>query len=157
MEKVFIGFVFIAGIAALIAGGFWLYDIYDNNLHVNQYEPQVTQYDMNVESCSSYRAADEQMNATYKEILKKYNDEPIFLETLKKAQRAWLAFRDAEMVARYPEEDKQYHYGSVYPMCRCAEIAYLTQQRIDMLREWVTAEEGDVCTGSQSWLRSTPQ
>lgn len=110
-----------------------------------------SQHDINVEACADYRTADEQLNATYKEILKRYNDDPVFLEALKKAQRAWLAFRDAEMVARYPEEDKQYHYGSAYPMCSCAGIAYLTRERAYILREWLTAEEGDVCNGSRRW------
>jgi uncharacterized protein YecT (DUF1311 family) len=33
---------------------------------------------------------------------------------LKQAQRAWIAFRDAHLEARFPKADKQAEYGSAY-------------------------------------------
>ena len=72
-----------------------------------------------------------------------------FPDKLRNAQRAWLTFRDAELEAKFPFEDKQYHYGSVYPMCANLFLARRTQERIKHLREWLDGtEEGDTCAGS---------
>lgn len=108
-----------------------------------------TQLDLNEDACTSYQKADAELNKTYKAILRKKSDDPVFLAAMKKAQRAWVAFRDAEIEAVYPEADKQAQYGSVYPMCNCGVAAHLTQQRVEQLKAWLTAEEGDVCNGSK--------
>jgi hypothetical protein len=48
-------------------------------------------------------------------------------------------------------------YGSAYPMCRCADLALLTTQRIEQLQAWLHAEEGDVCAGSRMpWADQNP-
>ena len=73
----------------------------------------------------------------------------MFIRKLREAQRAWLAFREAELAARYPEQDKRLSYGSVYPMCRRQVLAELTGQQTAQLRQWLAgAEEGEVCAGS---------
>lgn len=108
-----------------------------------------TQQELNDGACAEYRKVDAQLNETYQAILRKKGDDAVFLAALKKAQRAWIAFRDAELEAVYPEEDKRVHYGSVYTMCSCSLATELTQQRVEQLTTWLTAEEGDVCSGSR--------
>lgn len=107
-----------------------------------------TQADMHDQACAEFKKADESLNKTYKKILADYKDEKAFLEKLKKAQRAWLAYRDAHLEAIYPEEDKTY-YGSVFGMCACTDKKELTEQRTNELKKWIDGVmEGEVCRGS---------
>ncbi len=109
-----------------------------------------TQYEVNTKTCNEYESADQKLNAVYRQILEKYKSDTAFIAKLKTAQRAWLAFRDAELAAIYPADDKQAEYGSVYLMCSCIELATLTNQRIEQLSGWLlTAKEGDICRGSR--------
>lgn len=107
-----------------------------------------TQADMQDKSCSEFKKADADLNKTYKNILAEYKTDKVFLEKLKKAQKAWLTYRDTHIESIYPEEDKTY-YGSVYGMCYCTAKQELTEQRTKMLKQWVKGvKEGDVCSGS---------
>jgi uncharacterized protein YecT (DUF1311 family) len=103
---------------------------------------------MKEESCGGFKKADADLNKTYKKILAEYKDDKVFLEKLKKTQKAWLTYRDAHIESIYPEEDKSY-YGSVYGMCYCTAKQELTEQRTKILKQWVIGvKEGDVCSGS---------
>ncbi len=59
-------------------------------------------------------------------------------------QKAWEAYRDAQLAALYPQEDIS-SYGSVYPMCLAILKKTLTEGRIRDLRALITSGEGDVC------------
>jgi uncharacterized protein YecT (DUF1311 family) len=112
-------------------------------------ETATTQLKLNQCATSRLKAADDELNRIYQAILRKYKDDREFLEKLRNAQRAWLTFRDAELEAKFPFGDKQYHYGSGYPMCADLFLAQRTQERAKHLREWLDGtEEGDVCAGS---------
>ena len=92
--------------------------------------------------------ADAELNRVYREVRSRYRDDPLFLEKLKIAQRAWIKFRDAHIESQYPQEDK-IAYGSIYGMCSCAELAKLTRARTKQLRLWLVGiEEGEGCYGS---------
>ena len=92
---------------------------------------------------------DKELNAIYQKILTEYTGDQEFIAKLKAAQRAWLKFRDAEMEALFPLQEKGYSYGSIYPMCHSIWLANLTQDRITQLKKWTEkVEEGDVCAGS---------
>lgn len=107
-----------------------------------------TQSDMQDESCAKFKKADAELNKTYKKILTEYKEDKVFIEKLKKAQKAWLVYRDAHVESVYPEEDKSY-YGSVYGTCNCEVKQELTEQRTKMIKQWVKGvKEGDVCAGS---------
>lgn len=108
-----------------------------------------TQLEMNEQAHSKYEKADKEMNRVYQQILKSYHDE-LFIQKLKAAQRAWLAYRDAHLEELYPAKDPKVEYGSVYPMCYSIELEDLTIQRTKVLRQWLDGvQEGDVCTGSR--------
>ena len=108
-----------------------------------------TQSAMNQDACAESKKADQALNATYAKVFKDYAKDPQFLAKLKQAQRAWIAFRDAHLVARFPKADKQAEYGSAYPACRCAVLTELTAQREKELKVWADGiPEGDVCNGS---------
>ena len=61
-------------------------------------------------------------------------------------QKAWEAYRDAQMAALYPPGDIS-SSGSVYPMCLAVLKRALTEGRIRDLKALTTSGEGDVCNG----------
>lgn len=107
-----------------------------------------SQSDMTGCAMKSLDAADKELNQVYQQVLRKYAKDTVFVAKLKTAQKAWLAFRDAELAARFPDSDKS-NYGSVYPMCADNELEAMTRKRTDELRAWLKGtQEGDVCAGS---------
>ena len=107
-----------------------------------------SQTQLNTTACDAVKQADAELNAVYTAILKKNAADRTFIDKLKVAQRAWVAFRDAEMGARYPEEDKS-AYGSAFNLCWCNALADLTKRRTADLKLWRDGiPEGDVCVGS---------
>ena len=107
-----------------------------------------TQSEMNIESSTNTNKADAKLNEIYKKILKEYADDTAFIENLKKSQRAWIVFRDAQIKMKFPERDSQY-YGSIFPLCYNQYLEDLTLARIQTLQEWLDGvEEGDACSGS---------
>jgi len=108
-----------------------------------------TQSAMNQEADKNYRKADAELNSVYNKILKDYKADTKFIAKLKVAQVAWIKFRDAEMNALFPEENKSVQYGSIFPMCWSNALTELTKQRIKKLKVWLNGiEEGEVCPGS---------
>src|SRR5574341_1083599 len=95
-----------------------------------------TQLDLEKKACAELEKADKELNKVYKKILTEYKNDKLFLEKLKKAQKAWLAYRDAHVESIYPEPDTSLKYGSAYGMCYCKTITDLTRQRTKMLKQW---------------------
>ncbi|WP_374562107.1 lysozyme inhibitor LprI family protein [Ideonella sp.] len=110
-----------------------------------------TQGDLNACAGGDMRRADERLNAVYQAVLKKHQADTSFVRKLQAAQRAWLAWRDAEMEALYPGRADPAAYGSVLPMCWSTKIATLTKARAAQLQQWLDGvPEGEVCAGSLS-------
>jgi uncharacterized protein YecT (DUF1311 family) len=111
-----------------------------------------TQSTLNINSTAQFESADNELNTTYQQILKLYQDDPLFINKLRATQHAWIQFRDAELEALYPiqeNENPRFKYGSVYPMCYALAKTDLTRTRIKEMRNWVSGiPEGDVCSGS---------
>lgn len=108
-----------------------------------------TQSKSNQDACTTFKQADALLNKNYNQVLSEYKKNAALIRKLKIAQRAWIAYRDAQIEALYPAPNKRAEYGSVYPTCRCSALAALTTQRTDELKKWIDgAEEGDVCSGS---------
>ncbi len=87
------------------------------------------QGDLDGQSCGEFHKADVALNEAYSKVLKEYAKDEQFIAKLKTAQRAWLEFGDAELEALYPKDNKQAEYGTVYPMCHCSELQFLTEER----------------------------
>ena len=108
-----------------------------------------SQVEINGQACADSAAADRELNAVYQAVLRQNAGDKRFTAKFRAAQRAWVAFRDAEMAARYPAEDVQMEYGSMYNYCYCTEVAALTRQRTEALMRWRDGiAEGDGCSGS---------
>ena len=110
------------------------------------FDTAMTQLDTNDCAAAKYAKADAELNRVYQAVLEKHKDDALSVKKLRAAQRAWLAFRDAELEAKYPHSGERGYYGSVLPMCYSLEKTRLTEERTQRLREWLDeGEEGDVC------------
>lgn len=107
-----------------------------------------TQAEMNKEAYAIFNKSDKQLNKVYKTVLSEYKTDTLFVENLKKSQRIWIQFRDAEMEMKYPNYPEKI-YGSIHPTCRAFYLKELTDKRIETLKNWISGtEENDVCNGS---------
>ena len=107
-----------------------------------------TQGEMNQDAAGEFKAADNKLNAIYRQILEDYKDDAVFLANLKEAQRCWITFRDAQLKMKYPDREPGY-YGSIQPMCEAMYLTELTQERIKTLSLWIDGvAEGDACAGT---------
>jgi uncharacterized protein YecT (DUF1311 family) len=108
-----------------------------------------TQGEMNTDASNAYKKVDMELNNVYQKVLTEYKSDLTFINRLKKAQRIWISYRDAELEMKFPAENKQYEYGSIYPMCVSYFLKGLTEERTEKLRVWLTGiQEGDACSGS---------
>lgn len=148
MKKVIFSFVLLAiGFGLCVFVPLKQNSVQANNVKSNFFS---TQTDMNNQAYQEWKKADDELNKVYSQILKKYKDDKVFIAKFKKAELAWIKFKDAEIEAIYPEEDKMHNYGSVYPMCVNGIATEMTQQRTKELKLWLKGiEEGDVCAGSR--------
>ena len=106
----------------------------------------MTQYAMDVCASKNAHDADAAMNAVYDQLLKRAANADA-RKKLVAAQAAWIAFRKAEIDAKYPADDKQ-TYGTVFPMCADLDIARLTDERTRELKEMLLTHEANVCGGA---------
>ncbi|WP_299439364.1 lysozyme inhibitor LprI family protein [uncultured Aquimarina sp.] len=88
-----------------------------------------TQSEMNKDANNEYQKADIELNNVYQKILIEYKSDSVFIDRLKKVQRIWISYRDAELEMKFPAKNKQAEYGSVYPMCVSNFLKKLTEQR----------------------------
>jgi uncharacterized protein YecT (DUF1311 family) len=101
------------------------------------WDTAMTQLAMNECAGSELKASQTKMAA----LLKKLGVSPD-----NPAQKAWEAYRDAQLEAIYPQEGTP-GYGSVFPMCFAKLKTDLTEGRIRDLKALTTSGEGDVCYG----------
>jgi uncharacterized protein YecT (DUF1311 family) len=109
-----------------------------------------TQLELNECATAEEQKAEEEMNQLYRQLLSGASKNPAYREKLEAAQKAWLAYRDAELEAKYPAQDKRGEYGSVYPMCFANDRTDLVRQRIEEIKALLKQTE-DVCAGE--WPR----
>jgi len=108
-----------------------------------------SQSELNQIANIGYKKADIELNDVYKKILTEYKTDSIFIDRVKKTQRIWISYRDAELEMKFPAENKQAEYGSVYSMCASEFLKELTEERIEKLQVWLKGiEEEEICSGS---------
>ena len=89
---------------------------------------------------SDLKMADQTLNQTYQRIIKRLSDDNDGRSRLVKAQKAWVAFRDAECTFQSSGDDG----GTAAPMVAAQCQATLTQQRTKQLKAYLNCQEGDL-------------
>jgi uncharacterized protein YecT (DUF1311 family) len=97
---------------------------------------------MNICASEDYQAADAKLNAAYQNLIGSEDVEGKRL--LQAAQRAWIAFRDAECAHATAASQG----GSIHAMEVSQCLTKLTNERIQQLAASATCEEGDVSCAS---------
>lgn len=108
-----------------------------------------TQLELNQQAGVRFDEADRAMNAVYAQLRANGAGDPRFLRNLRRAQKAWLAFRDAQVELLYGARDNLARYGSAWPMCASDAKTSLTADRAKQLKAMLESDEGDVC----AWTR----
>lgn len=98
-------------------------------------EPVQTQAEMNQEASADFQKADAELNKIYKRVRESLDEAG--QAKLKAAQRAWLAYRDAEAALEAAPNEG----GSIYPMIVANVMARLTETRVKELKEVLAATE----------------
>jgi uncharacterized protein YecT (DUF1311 family) len=101
-----------------------------------------TQQELNACAADEFKQADRALNEAYAALLKKESGDRTFIKKLRVAQRAWLAFRDAEMEATFACDPAQSCWGSMLPMSMASYKARLTRDRTQRLREMLDQGRG---------------
>lgn len=101
--------------------------------------PSGTQIEMNQCAADDYAAADKKLNATWQKLIAKFKDDKTATTKLKAAQKAWIAFRDAEVAAQFAcnDGDVRVCWGSMYPMLLNSELQALTKARTERLQKYI--------------------
>lgn len=108
-----------------------------------------TQSEMNQCAQDKATAADTKLNEAYAELLAKLKDDAFTRSKVVAAEKAWIAYRDADLAASWPlrpKEDPLLTYGSAHPLCYYTALAEITNQRTSVIQEWMTPREGDICS-----------
>jgi uncharacterized protein YecT (DUF1311 family) len=101
-----------------------------------------TQMDLNACAGGGYERADAAMNAAYGRLMKLIG--PKAKDGLRAAQKAWLPFRDASCAL----EALGVEGGSMQPQVHADCLARVTAARTQVLKGYLSCEEGDVtCVG----------
>ncbi|WP_027925509.1 lysozyme inhibitor LprI family protein [Pseudomonas sp. URMO17WK12:I12] len=95
---------------------------------------------MNQCAAQQNAAADKELNALYQQITTRLKAEPERKKLLVGAQRAWVAFRDAE--CKFSASGVE--GGSVYPLIYSSCTTDLTKARVQTFRNYLKCQEGDV-------------
>jgi uncharacterized protein YecT (DUF1311 family) len=97
---------------------------------------------LNICADADYQAADAKLNATYKNIVS--SNDQASNKLLQTAQRAWIAFRDAECA--YSTADSE--GGSIHPLEVSQCLTELTNERVKQLTSGRNCQEGDASCSS---------
>ena len=102
-------------------------------------------------SQSGYQQIDNNLNGTYKKVVKMYPHN--FIDVLRKAELKWIKFRDADADAFSEIGSPDDKDG-----LRLQRMVELEKQRLKELKEWIDGtEEGDMCAGSIPIIRGFRQ
>ena len=104
--------------------------------------------DQSRNSCSDYLKTKKSMDDMVKSLEEEYAKYPKFLAKFKKAQDAWVAYRDIQLEMIFPEADKA-QYGGFYPTCRCNWLVEMTNEHVDFLVKFVSnTDDVEPCGGA---------
>lgn len=89
---------------------------------------------------ADFQQVDKALNEAFRQIEHRLADDPGAKSRLVHAQRAWIAFRDAECAFQSSGEDGGSAAPTVIALCKAA----LTADRTGQLKTYLNCEEGDL-------------
>ena len=87
-----------------------------------------------------FKQADHALNAAYDQILGRLKTDDRLRQALVAAEKAWIAFRDAECIFRADPSQE----GSIWPMEHLIGLKDETEARTKALSGYLRCEEGDL-------------
>ena len=109
------------------------------NLYGVECNPEGNQLQLNQCALEDFEKADRALNETYQTLIRKRHSEKAYIDALRKAQRAWVRFRDAELNAMFAcdDENPRICWGSMYNLLYLNAKTELTQARTRRLRQYI--------------------
>jgi uncharacterized protein YecT (DUF1311 family) len=101
--------------------------------------PDASQADLNDCYGNAYKKADAELNGLYRQITSRLKDDKPTTKLLIAAQRAWVAFRDAECEFSVSLVAGGTAYGMYHAIC----LEGLTSKRIDDFKNYLKCQESD--------------
>ena len=100
--------------------------------------PGLSQAELNECYGNAYKEADAELNVLYRQITARLKDDKATTELLVAAQRAWVAFRDAECALSASGVSGGTAHGMISAIC----LDKLTGKRIDAFKDYLKCQEG---------------
>ena len=101
--------------------------------------PDQTQSGLDACADAAYREADAALNGAYREIMRRLKGDADAARLLAAAEKAWIAYRDAECAFASSAEAG----GSIYPMVVSICLEGVTKERTRELGAFLQCAEGD--------------
>ena len=107
-----------------------------------------TQTELNSEEIDKSTYTREVLDSVYKAVIIEYKDQLTFISNFKKSQKLWERYLEAQLLARFPEDDET-RDGSCFSMCYSLYQQELLKERINTINDWLTGfPQGQICGGS---------
>jgi uncharacterized protein YecT (DUF1311 family) len=107
-----------------------------------------TQTEMNFNANKVYLEWEKKMQKVLMAAIDRNKQDKLFVANLKKSQKLWEAWREAEIETFYPNyEDSNQFYGSMQPLCHYSKLIDWTEQRIKQLEIYSKGVESDDACG----------
>lgn len=94
-------------------------------------------------AAKAYQASDALLNKLFRQIEERLSDDAEAKKRLVVAQRAWVAFRDAECRFSSSDGESGSQY-SAFPMVYNLCLDGLTKKRVDDFKSYLNCQEGDM-------------
>ena len=102
--------------------------------------PGLSQAELNDCYGNAYKKADAELNVLYRQITDRLKDDKETAGLLVAAERAWVAFRDAECNFSVSAVAGAAAYGMIHAIC----LRGLTGKRIDDLKRYLNCQQGEL-------------
>jgi outer membrane protein assembly factor BamD (BamD/ComL family) len=107
-----------------------------------------SQTELNSQEIDKATYSREVLDSVYNAVILEYKDQLTFISNFKKSQKLWERYMEAQLLARFPEDDAT-RDGSCFSMCYSLYQQELFKERIKTINEWLTGfPQGQICGGS---------
>lgn len=119
--------------------------LFSTKLLAVECKPEGSQIEMNQCAYDDFLKADKALNDTYQALVKKSAGDKTYIKMLRKAQRAWIVFRDAELDAMFSCADKDIKlcWGSMVGLLHPSAKTEITRERTKKLQHYIDNGQND--------------